>query len=99
MPPVWRVAGHAVRPAKRSHCPGLSIGQDNGLADKDLMSSFERVQDRRRAKVHNWHGLSRFRLKEVNADVALERRASSGQRTAIECPAGTLRLRRASRLK
>ena len=54
------------------HCPGLSVRQDDGLADNIRMSLFERVEDHRGAEFHNWHCLSGVRFKQINAGVPLK---------------------------
>jgi hypothetical protein len=38
------------------HRPGLSIGEDYGLADKLSLGLTERAEDRGRTEVDNWHG-------------------------------------------
>jgi hypothetical protein len=38
------------------HRPGLSVGEDHGLADKLSLSSLERAEDRGRTELHGWHG-------------------------------------------
>jgi hypothetical protein len=38
------------------HCPGLSIGENHGLADKFSLGLLELAKDRGGSDVHNWHG-------------------------------------------
>jgi hypothetical protein len=39
------------------HCPGLSIGENDGLAEKFILGLFVLAQDRGCPDVHNLHGI------------------------------------------
>ena len=71
------------------HRPGLSVGQDHGLADKLSLSLLERTEDRRRVELNNGHVVSEVRRESMRLGVCIKRRASRGWRAANECPGGT----------
>jgi hypothetical protein len=43
------------------HRPRLSVGQDHGFADEFSLGLLQRTEDRRRAKLRKWHGVSGVR--------------------------------------